>query len=183
LEVLRPEVERAETLLRIAAQRTAQVNYGRGMLLGVAGLFVLCALLAGAFYLGDVPAEYGVALPAGALGAIVSVLQRMTSGSLRLDFNAGTTMLTTFGAVRPIVGAIFGMAIFALLKGGVSIEVTTDAPLAFYAAVGFLGGLNERFAQDMLVGSAKELTRQLGPGEAPAANASTAAVRDSRDTV
>jgi hypothetical protein len=164
LAVLRPEIANAEERLRIAAQRNAQTFYGRGMLIGAVVIAVLCAALGIGFYVGDVPAEYGVALPGGALGALVSVLQRMTSGSLQLDFNAGRRLLALYGAVRPIIGAIFGVVLFAALEGGFlpALDLERDERLGFYAALGFVAGFNERFAQDMLVGSARRLTAQAG---------------------
>jgi hypothetical protein len=60
----------------------------------------------------------GVALLAGGLGALVSVLQRMTSGRLQLGFHAGANILLIFGALRPLIGAILGMAVFVFLAGG-----------------------------------------------------------------
>jgi hypothetical protein len=161
MELLRSEVDRARALLEVAAQRNAQVRYGRGMVYGALLLAVLVAAIAVVLAQNDVSFEYAIALPAGGLGALVSVLQRMTSGSLELDFNAGKRMLTAFGAVRPLIGGVFGMALFAFLKAGLIPELSTpDVPLAFYASVGFLAGFNERFAQDMLVGSAKRLEHQ-----------------------
>ncbi len=159
MTVMRAETDRAESLLAVAAQRNAQVRYARGMLYGTGLMTVGSVLTAIALALTHVPAQYAIAAPAGALGALVSVLQRMTSGSLKLDFHAGKRMLTFFGSVRPIIGAVFGMALFALVQGGLLPALGTPrVPLAFYAVLGFLGGFNERFAQDMLVGSAKRLT-------------------------
>ncbi len=162
LELVRPEVARAERIFTIAAQRDAQVRYGRGMLIGTVALLAFCGVLGVAFGVGDVPAWYGVAFPAGAVGALVSVLQRMTSGRLRLDAFAGDGMLRTYGAVRPAIGGVLGMVLFVLLEGGVLLEVSSDSNLAFYAAIGFLAGFNERFAQDMIVGSARRLGDQFG---------------------
>lgn len=87
-------------------------------------------------------------------------LQRMTSGSLRLDVNAGAGMLFRFGALRPAIGAILGMAVFVFFAGGLlpAVSVTPSQELAFYAAVGFLAGFNERFAQDMIASSGHRLT-------------------------
>jgi hypothetical protein len=165
LDLLRPEVTRADGLLRIAGQRSAQIRYGRGMFWGLIGLLVLCGALGVAIGLGGVPAWNGVAFLAGGLGAMVSVLQRMTRGNLDLDLHAGERMLAVYGAVRPFMGGIFGMVVFVILEGGLAIDVSTDAPLAFYAAVGFLAGFNERFAQDMFAGSAKRLLAQTSAGE------------------
>ena len=48
-------------------------------------------------------------------------------------------MLAIYGALRPLIGAIFGLAVFVLLKGGILPAIGAPrVPLAFYAAVGFL---------------------------------------------
>jgi hypothetical protein len=149
-----------------ALQRSAQACYGRGMLFGALAIVAVSAVLGVAFSLGDVSAVYGVAFPAGAVGAIVSVLQRMTSTRpsirLELDVGAGHQMLTTYGGLRPVVGAILGYAVFVFLKGGLlpALAVTTTSPLATFAGLGFLGGFNERWAQDMFAASARRLQRR-----------------------
>jgi hypothetical protein len=160
LAVLYPEVKTAEVRFGIAAQRDAQILYGRGMIWGAAALAGLCIGVGILFLAFDVPAVSGVAFPAGAVGGMMSVLQRMTSRSLELDFNAGKRMLVAFGAVRPMVGGVLGLALFCLLKGGLlpAISIATKSPLAFYSGAGFLAGFNERFAQDTLAGSARRLT-------------------------
>jgi hypothetical protein len=167
LEALVPEIARVEGILDDAAQRKTQAHYGRGMLWGAVAIAVLCALIGAVFYGFDTPAWYGVALPCGAAGAIVSVLQRMTSGRLQLDVHAAPKMTQAYGALRPAIGGILGMALFVLFEGGLlpAIEVAEDSRLPFYAAVGFLAGFNERFAQDMLAGSARPLTRVHSFGE------------------
>jgi hypothetical protein len=162
LKMLVPLVDEAEEALRAGLQRSAQTRYGRGMFYGSVAVSLACAGIGLGFLLGGVPAAYGVALPAGAAGALVSVLQRMTSGSLRLDFNAGDQMLSYYGAVRPLIGGLLGYMIFVFLKGSLfpALSITTTAPLATYAGLGFVGGFNERWAQDMLVGSAKRLNQR-----------------------
>jgi hypothetical protein len=159
LNELVPEVNRVREFLYNAAQRKTQERYGRGMLLGALGIAALCAVLGWLFSSHDTPAEYGVALPCGAAGALVSVLQRMTSGRLRLDVHAGPKMTLAYGALRPAIGGVFGMALFVLLEGGLlpAVEIRDGAALAFYAGIGFLAGFNERWAQDMLAGSSKSL--------------------------
>jgi hypothetical protein len=160
MTVIEGEVERAEALLDTAGQRQAQLSYTRGMLVGALALGFGCLLTGIAFYATGTLARDGVALLAGGLGAVVSVLQRMTSGTLRLDAHAGTGMLFRFGALRPWIGAILGMVVFALFAGGLlpAISVAPDEELAFYAAVGFLAGFNERFAQDMIANSGSRVT-------------------------
>ena len=164
LEVLRAEADRVEDLLNVAAAQTAQANYTRGMAVGTCVMFLGSAAVATGLAILHVPAQYAISAPAGALGALVSVFQRMTTGRLHLDLHAGRRLLRLFGAIRPVIGAIFGMAVYAVLKGGVLPAVgTPTAPLAFYGAIGFLAGFNERFAQDMLGESAQEVAiRTLG---------------------
>jgi hypothetical protein len=158
--VIEADLARAEALLDAAAQRQAQLSYTKGMLLGAAAVGLVSLAIGVAFYLTDTPAADGVALLAGALGALVSVLQRMTSGSLRLDTHAGTGMLFRFGALRPVIGAILGMAVFTFVVGGLLpvISSTPNEELAFVAAVAFLAGFNERFAQDVIARSGQHLT-------------------------
>jgi len=112
----------------------------------------------------DIKALYGIAVLAGGLGAIVSVLQRMTTGRLNLNHETAPNLLTAYGAVRPLVGAVLGMAVFAAIYGGLVpvLDVPQDngEKLAFFAALAFLGGFNERFAQDMLARSSRDLTHQ-----------------------
>jgi len=156
VDVIRPQLELAEREFGRAAQRYARGVYAKGMLLGTGVLALVCVVVAIIFLSYHVQAWYGVALLTGGLGAVVSVLQRMAKGTLRLDYDAGRGTLLTLGAVRPLIGAVFGMVLFAALYGGwlPSINISSAKPLAFYAVLGFLAGFNERFAQDMLVASA-----------------------------
>lgn len=166
----RGELTVARNRFRKAAQRGAQSRYWRGMVAGATILAVICAILGAVFWAFGVKAAYGVALPAGGLGAIVSVLQRMSSGKMKLDFTTGRDLLEVFGAVRPFIGAIFGIVVMALLLGGIvpAIDIPEGEELAFFAGVGFLAGFNERWAQDMLKGSAGTLGGNPAGGD-PAA--------------
>jgi hypothetical protein len=161
ISVLAADLDRAEKLLDGAAQREAQTSYTEGMLIGGLGLGLLCALIGVALAAADKPAADAVALLSGGLGAIVSVLQRITSAKLRLDTQAGRKMMFRFGALRPWIGAVLGMAVFSLIAGGVVsfVAIPLDDQLAFYASLGFLAGFNERFAQDVIAGSDQLMTR------------------------
>ncbi len=161
LAVIEPQVVRMERLLEAAGQQSAKQRYSLGMLAGLALLTALCGGLAWAFAVADLPAWYGVAFPAGGIGAVVSVLTRMTSGRLRLDVHAGRGMLAVYGAVRPFVGAISGMVVFVLIVGGLLPEIhASGPPLAFYTAIGFFAGFSERFAQDMLATASRGVGAQ-----------------------
>lgn len=163
--IVPPSVAEAEADFERAAQRYARGRYGKGMVLGVGAIVLICLALAIVFSIHHVPAWYGVAILGGGIGATVSVLQRMASGSLRLDYDAGGRTLVTLGAVRPLIGAIFGIVLFSAVEGGwlPAIHVATGSALAFYAVLGFLAGFNERFAQDMLVVSAAQVGGKSDP--------------------
>lgn len=155
-----------EANLEDSLQRSAQMFYGRGMFGGALGVAIFTVLVGLAFLHYHVRALYGVAFPAGAAGALVSVLQRMgtknASTRLSLDPNAGQRLLPYYGAIRAVVGGVFGYMIFVFLKGGLfpELSVTPKAPLATFAAFGFLGGFNERWAQDMIAGSARRMEHE-----------------------
>jgi hypothetical protein len=154
LSELAQRIQRAELLLDAAGQRTAQARYVRGMFRG-AVLLGLATLITGAAFLAfDVEAKYGVGIPAGGLGAVVSVFQRMASRSFRLDIEA-ISDLALFGAARPFIGAVFGVLIVCLLEAGLlDIYPGDGSTLALYAVLGFFAGFNERFARDTLSSSA-----------------------------
>jgi hypothetical protein len=158
--VIEPRINEAEADFERAAQRYAQSRYGKGMILGIVAVGMICGVMAIAFGAHHVPAWYGVAVLAGGVGATVSVLQRMASNKLHLEYDAGRGTLLTLGAVRPLIGAIFGLVLFCAINGGwiPAIEVSTGDALGFYAVLGFLAGFNERFAQDMLVISASRVS-------------------------
>jgi hypothetical protein len=166
IALVRPQVDHAAGDLDRAAQRTAREDYLRGISVGVVALLVVCLAGGGILAIADVPAWTGIALLGGGVGAVVSVFQRITTNRLRLDPTTGADMLVKLGSVRPFIGAAFGMALFALLVGGWLLEVEMDSKLGFYAALGFLAGFNERFAQDMLSQSAQSaLSRWMPPAE------------------
>lgn len=91
---------------------------------------------------------------AGAAGALVSVLTRVTNESLRLDFRVGPRMLFVLGFARPILGSILALALYWATVGEVvplAPPVADDARYAFFIAIGFIAGFSERYAQDMLL--------------------------------
>jgi hypothetical protein len=84
----------------------------------------------------------------------------MSTGSVRLDWEFGKDTLRTLGALRPFVGAIFGLMTFLALKSQiVNLTVGDGGSSSYYYIVfAFVAGFSERFAQDMLLGAAGEDT-------------------------
>jgi hypothetical protein len=169
LAQIKQELGHAKLRLATGMQRSAQTKYWYGAVLGAGFLAVLCTLIGIAFLLFDTPAFYGVSFATGGIGAMVSVLQRMSTGRMKLDTSASRDLLELFGGVRPMIGAIFGIVIAAAILGGLvpAIEIPKGHSLGFFTAVGFLAGFNERWAQDMLRSSADRLQPPLAAQQEP----------------
>jgi len=152
------EVAVIKSRIDVLLQRQARVDYFRGVLLGVIPTFVLVILfgLAASAWWQDalVPSALVAAIAMSALGATISVIQRMSSGALVIDHTTSKLQRILLGAFRPAIGAIFGaLAYFTLLAGilaGGSTAGETPASVAVFAVAGFAAGFSERFATDML---------------------------------
>lgn len=151
------ELARAERYYVRAAQRTAQVEYFLGMLGG------LLVLLVGAAILGVVlPVIEGLDVPlppllvslfSGGCGGVVSVMSRMSGGKLVLNHESGKGIVRLLGGMRPLIGAVFGAALYVLFEGGLlslAPQGNGSDPVYFYAGVAFLAGFSERFAEDAI---------------------------------
>jgi hypothetical protein len=171
-ECLEHVIEQARGYYDRSAQRQAQIEYFIGMAAGlvllVGGLFAL-GLLNGASFAN----QSLLATPlAGGLGAFVSVLARMTRGQLQLSYESGQTIMRLLGLIRPLLGALFGAAIYVLLAGGLlTIPTQGHDRELFYVGIAFISGFSERFAQDMV---ARAPGATAAPAAAPAAGATVA---------
>jgi hypothetical protein len=151
VETLERELAQAQAYYVQSSQRQAQLDYLMGMLaflvLAIAGT-VAIAIATGVL---DEPVT--VSVLAGATGAVVSVMNRMTNGRLLLRPESGTRTIRALGFMRPVIGAVFGAVIYLFLDGGI-VEVLSPpqggANLSFYAGLGFVSGFSERFAQDVI---------------------------------
>ncbi|HEX2053122.1 MAG TPA: hypothetical protein VHJ78_05260 [Actinomycetota bacterium] len=158
------ELDEAQRQYRQCASWGAQLAYSKGLLLGMLFLMALgAAVTLGVWALGDGRLAYPVlqhlllCLLAGGLGAIVSVMYRMTSGKLRPNHYTEHKSLGMLASFRPVIGAIFATAIYVLIWGGFLTMKPPDASNAYYfvAGVAFLSGFSERFAQVSLAGAMK----------------------------
>jgi hypothetical protein len=151
IATLERELAQAQAYYRQSAQRQAQLEYLLGMLTFLVLAAITTAIVAASTGTLDTPAMLSVL--GGATGAVVSVLARMSSGSLKLSPESGKKTIRALGFMRPVIGAVFGAVIYLFLDGGI-VDVlappTNGSHLAFYAGLGFLSGFSERFAQDVI---------------------------------
>lgn len=142
-----------------SAQRSAQIDYFLGMAIGLAALSLAVLILAIAIShvaIADLSVQTMLAsLIAGAAGAVVSVLSRISAKQLQLDYEAGRVLLQLLGAFRPFIGAIIGTAVYFVVASGllpIARPSSNTNQLYFYAGLAFISGFSERWAQDMLAG-------------------------------
>ena len=167
-------------------QRRAQMAYLEGMGFGVLG--VAAVLLAVMLILPLLLARYPEIPPRiyyvpwvlllGAIGAVLSVMQRLTSGNLRLRNDSSLTENRILGVFRPIIGSAFAVALLILVLGGlIPLEVPSGSTpdevekrAFFLMGIAFLAGFSERYAQDMIgVGkSTRPVTADAGNPQAGA---------------
>jgi quinol-cytochrome oxidoreductase complex cytochrome b subunit len=95
-----------------------------------------------------------ISFAAGAIGAIMSVLQRMASVKSKfvVHYDLGKRTLYMLGSYRPVLGAIFGVFTYFVLASsilGTSPPGNPDTtnPLYYYGALAFVAGFSERFTQ------------------------------------
>jgi hypothetical protein len=109
-------------------------------------------------------------LVAGALGAVVSVIARVNSGSFDLDTDVSHGYTLFLGALRPVIGSIFGvMTYFAVTSGFVDLfKVPADDLEQFYflCVIAFGAGFSERWAQDTITGGLSGRGRKPAEAEA-----------------
>jgi hypothetical protein len=143
---------------REAGAREAQVVYLKGLMKGVAALVVLVPALATLFSsvsVPDVDSKLFVGcLIAGSLGAVMSVLMRMSSGNLQVNHEFGREYLSKLGFARPFIGAIFALLLYFAFQGDLLQQISVPDPdngeFAFFVTSGFLIGFSERFAKEIV---------------------------------
>ena len=181
----RHELARIEEYYFRAAAKAGRIVYVSGMLAGAFVIAGAAAVTAIVFADRSVHWERGtqvllLSVAAGAVGALVSVLSRMSGGGDRftVDFEVGRPLLRRLGLYKPLVGAVFGVALYFMLASGLLMtRAPTGKALYFYGAVAFLAGFSERFT-GVIFGDVERLIS--GNGETagaapPAAGAEPAA--------
>jgi hypothetical protein len=146
----RAAIDKVDAYYHEAANGQAQLVYFGGIAATVLALGAIAAP-----WLAFTWAAPVAALVAGAAGAVVSVLQRINSGTFELEYDVGRPYAFFLGGLRPLIGGAFGMAITFAFDGGllhlpVAQGASTDDRRLALLVLAFLAGFSERWAQDTL---------------------------------
>jgi hypothetical protein len=142
---------------RRAGVRIGLTVYTQGMAIGLLLMTFLVALVVVPLVLWgsvkwDSPLhEILISAAAGAIGAIVSVLQRMASekSKFAVHYDLGKRILYMLGSNRPVLGGVFGVFTYFVLASGVlgTSPPTNTNPLYYYGSLAFVAGFSERFTR------------------------------------
>jgi hypothetical protein len=142
---------------RRAGARIGLMVYTQGMIIGVLLIGLLLALAVTlVLWRSDswdtLDTRIVVSVAAGAIGAFVSVLQRISSDKSRFSvhYDLGKRTLYMLGSYRPVLGAVFGVFTYFVLASGIlqTKQLHNDkTALYYYGSLAFIAGFSERFTQ------------------------------------
>jgi hypothetical protein len=151
------ELDRIAEHYEQAASREAQIVYLGGMLGGVLALCAITVPVGILLAASDVPVNLTTffgCLIAGALGALVSVVTRMSADKFHVRHEVGRSYVQRVAAFRPFIGGVFGLLVYFALQGGVirQLDVPTDDSdrFAFFLVLAFAAGFSERLVKEVL---------------------------------
>jgi hypothetical protein len=150
-------IDKAAEYYRHAANGQAQIAYFAGMATVAASISLVAGLVLTVDW-----TTWVAALIAGAVGAVVSVVQRINAGDFELEYDVGRPYAFFLGGLRPLIGGAFALAIsFAFTSGMTHLPVSDSDPAAnkrlAILVVAFLAGFSERWAQDTLATAVPKL--------------------------
>jgi hypothetical protein len=151
------ELREIRDYYRRAGARIGLTVYTQGMIVGVLLIGLLLALVVTlVLWRSDVwdthDTRIVVSVGAGAIGAFVSVLQRISSDKSKFSvhYDLGKRTLYMLGSYRPVLGAVFGVFTYFVLASGIlqTKPLHDDrTALYYYGSLAFVAGFSERFTQ------------------------------------
>jgi hypothetical protein len=169
VDMEKARLDKIEKYYRQAANGQAQIAYFGGMAAVAAVIALITPLLIWwqNWHTGL------TALVAGAVGALVSVTQRINHGDFDLDYDVGRGYAFFLGGLRPIIGGAFAVVItFAISAGLLHLPLsgndpTTNQKLGL-VVVAFVAGFSERWAQDTITSAVPKPPGDTAPDAPPA---------------
>jgi len=162
----RAELRRIEDYYFRAGEKRARMRYMAGMVTFGVVLVAAAAAVTGvvlsffdSFSVDSTAVqEFYAAAAAGGVGAIVSVLMRMSGrGSFAIDHELSRWEVMLVGAYRPLIGSVSGIVVYFLVQTPL-VPIEPDAlTLPFYVVVAFLAGFSERWTRVVLSGAMRTI--------------------------
>lgn len=151
----RKEIRQIEQNARDAAQDRALVRYLGGLAAGAVPAVAVVIALTFVPMKAEIGATLIICLVSGAIGAILSVMTRAADRKkFRVSLDQGRLVVFLSGVFRLLIGAVFGAAMFVLVRAGL-LPIAVPDPVEkvnfFFAGLAFLAGFSERWAQDTIV--------------------------------
>jgi hypothetical protein len=156
------ELREIRDYYRRAGARIGLTVYTQGMIVGLLLIGLLLALVVSlVLWRSDAWDSHDtrivVSVAAGAIGAFVSVLQRISSekSKFSVHYDLGKRTLYMLGSYRPVLGAVFGVFTYFVLASGIlqtKPPGDTTTALYYYGSLAFVAGFSERFTQVLAKG-------------------------------
>jgi hypothetical protein len=167
------ELSKIEDYYLQAGQKRARIRYVEGMFVigipAVAVAAVVAGIILEIFGLFD-PGSPGVrrfyaCMAAGAIGAIISVLIRMSGhrGGFTIDHELGAVGVMRLGSFRPLIGAVSGVVLSFLIQTPFLALDERSFDIEAFVVVAFLAGFSERWTKVVLDGAMRTID---DPGDA-----------------
>ncbi len=172
------ELNRIEDYYQQAGEKRARLHFVSSMVtFGILIVALLGLVSAGVLALfglldrhdPDVRRFYA-SMVAGAIGAIVSVLMRMSKvhgSAFQIDHELGSDGVRSLGAFRPLVGAVSGVVVALLVQTTLVASQSATPTTAFFAVVAFLAGFSERWTKVMLDGAMRTVDQEGNDNKQP----------------
>ena len=161
------ELSKIEDYYLQAGQKRARLRYVEGMFVigipAVAVAAVVAGVILEIFGLFD-PDSAGVrrfyaCMAAGAIGAIISVLIRMSGhrGGFTIDHELGAVGVMRLGSFRPLIGAVSGVVLSFLIQTPFLQLDDRSFDIEAFVVVAFLAGFSERWTKVVLDGAMRTI--------------------------
>jgi hypothetical protein len=169
------ELNKIEDYYQAAGEKRARLHYVAGMVFAgmatVMAAAVASAAILSIFGLLDLQhagvRRFYACMGAGAIGAVVSVLIRMSGrgGGFTIDHELGSVGVRRLGAFRPLIGAVSGVIVSFLVQTSLVPIDKQSLSIEFYVVVAFLAGFSERWTKVVLAGAMRTIERPSGDQE------------------
>ena len=157
LAALRRDVDWLRSVSERAIDRGVRLTYFIGTLAGFLPALCLSLIVADLLHAaanGLSSSALFVSAGFGAVGAVVSVSSRLRTKAADVDLEAGRNQILLVGLLRPFVGALFASLTYLAIEAqllGFTLSGNDSRRIAALSVVGFVAGLNERWAEDLVL--------------------------------